>query len=95
MAYQTAGKDRWKRAASAIMGHALFDLDLGAAMGAGSGLIGSVELPIKRPLENATLARGILRDRTFTRRQLFASARPGHAGFAARAAQSRLGDGRT
>src|SRR5215831_7795591 len=54
------GKDSWKRAASAIMGRALFDLDLGAAMGAGGGLIGSAELSIKRALEMATLTRGIL-----------------------------------
>jgi SpoVK/Ycf46/Vps4 family AAA+-type ATPase len=42
------------------MGRALFDLDLGTAMGAGGGLIGSAELSIKRALEMATLTRGIL-----------------------------------
>jgi hypothetical protein len=54
------GKDSWVRAASAIMGRALFNLDLGAAMGAGGGLLGSAELSIKRALEMATLTRGIL-----------------------------------
>src|SRR5437763_6668794 len=48
------------RTDTAIMGRALFDLDLGAAMGAGGGLIGSAELSIKRALEMATLTRGIL-----------------------------------
>jgi hypothetical protein len=42
------GKDTIKKAASALLGRALLDLDLGAVMGEGGGLIGSAELSIKR-----------------------------------------------
>jgi SpoVK/Ycf46/Vps4 family AAA+-type ATPase len=54
------GKDTIKKAASALLGRALLDLDLGAVMGEGGGLIGSAELSIKRGLQIATTAKCIL-----------------------------------
>jgi hypothetical protein len=47
------GKDTIKKAASSVLGRALLDLDLGAVMGEGGGLIGSAELSIKRALQIA------------------------------------------
>jgi AAA+ superfamily predicted ATPase len=54
------GKDSLKKAASSVLGRALLDLDLGAAMGEGGGLIGSAELSIKRALQIATTAKCVL-----------------------------------
>jgi AAA+ superfamily predicted ATPase len=54
------GKDTLKKAASSVLGRALLDLDLGAAMGEGGGLIGSAELSIKRALQIATTAKCVL-----------------------------------
>lgn len=49
-----------KRAASSVLGRALLDLDLGAVMGEGGGLIGSAELSIKRALQIATTTKCVL-----------------------------------
>ncbi len=54
------GKDTWKRAASSLLGRALLDLDLGAVMGEGGGLIGSAEISIKRALQIATTTKCVL-----------------------------------
>jgi AAA+ superfamily predicted ATPase len=54
------GKDTIKKAASSVLGRALLDLDLGAIMGEGGGLIGSAELSIKRPLQIATTTKCVL-----------------------------------
>jgi AAA+ superfamily predicted ATPase len=54
------GKDTIKKAASSILGRALLDLDLGAVMGEGGGLIGSAELSIKRALQIATTTKCVL-----------------------------------
>jgi AAA+ superfamily predicted ATPase len=54
------GKDTLKRAASSVLGRALLDLDLGAVMGEGGGLIGSAELSIKRALQIATTTKCVL-----------------------------------
>src|SRR6266545_3688597 len=54
------GKDTLKKAASSVLGRALLDLDLGAAIGEGGGLIGSAELSIKRALQIATTAKCVL-----------------------------------
>jgi AAA+ superfamily predicted ATPase len=54
------GKDTIKKAASSVLGRALLDLDLGAVMGEGGGLIGSAELSIKRALQIATTTKCVL-----------------------------------
>lgn len=54
------GKDLIARAASSVLGRALLQLDLGAAMGEGGGLLGSAELSIKRALQIATTAKCVL-----------------------------------
>ena len=54
------GKDTIKKAASSVLGRALLDMDLGAIMGEGGGLIGSAELSIKRALQMATTTKCVL-----------------------------------
>ena len=54
------GKDTIARAASSVLGRALLQLDLGAVMGEGGGLLGSAELSIKRALQIATTAKCVL-----------------------------------
>ena len=54
------GKDLTKRIASAIMGRPLLDLDFGAVMGEGGGVIGSGAMAIRRALSIATTLKAIL-----------------------------------
>jgi len=54
------GKDTIKNAAPSVLGRALLDLDMGAVMGEGGGLIGSAELSIKRALQIATTTKCVL-----------------------------------
>lgn len=54
------GKDLTKRIASSILGRPLLDLDMGAVMGEGGGVIGSAAMSIKRALAIATTLKGIL-----------------------------------
>jgi hypothetical protein len=54
------GKDFTKRIASSILGRPLLDLDFGAVMGEGGGVIGSAAMSIKRALAIATTLKGIL-----------------------------------
>ena len=54
------GKDLAKRIASSILGRPLLDLDFGAVMGEGGGVIGSAAMSIKRALAIATTLKGIL-----------------------------------
>jgi AAA+ superfamily predicted ATPase len=54
------GKDLIARAASSVLGRALLQLDLGAVMGEGGGLLGSAELSIKRALQIATTTKCVL-----------------------------------
>jgi ATPase family associated with various cellular activities (AAA)/AAA+ lid domain len=54
------GKDLAKRIASSILGRPLLDLDFGAVMGEGGGVIGSAAMSIKRALSIATTLKGIL-----------------------------------
>ncbi len=54
------GKDTIARAASSVLGRALLQLDLGAVMGEGGGLLGSAEVSIKRALQIATTAKCVL-----------------------------------
>ncbi len=54
------GKDLIKKIASSILGRPLLDLDFGAVMGEGGGVIGSAAMSIKRALAIATTLKGIL-----------------------------------
>src|SRR5207247_4871416 len=54
------GKDLGKKIAAGIFGRPLLDLDLGAVMGEGGGVIGSAAMSIKRALAIATTLKGIL-----------------------------------
>jgi hypothetical protein len=54
------GKDLTKRIAAGILGRPLLDLDFGAVMGEGGGVIGSAAMSIKRALAIATTLKGIL-----------------------------------
>lgn len=54
------GKDLTKKIASSILGRPLLDLDFGAVMGEGGGVIGSAAMSIKRALAIATTLKGIL-----------------------------------
>ncbi len=54
------GKDLAKRIASSILGRPLLDLDFGAVMGEGGGVIGSAAMSVKRALAIATTLKGIL-----------------------------------
>ena len=54
------GKDLTKKIAASILGRPLLDLDFGAVMGEGGGVIGSAAMSIKRALSIATTVQGIL-----------------------------------
>lgn len=54
------GKDLTKKIAAGILGRPLLDLDFGAVMGEGGGVIGSAAMSIKRALAIATTLKGIL-----------------------------------
>jgi hypothetical protein len=54
------GKDLCKKIAAGIFGRPLLDLDLGAVMGEGGGVIGSAATSIRRALSIATTLKGIL-----------------------------------
>jgi hypothetical protein len=54
------GKDLTKKIAASILGRPLLDLDFGAVMGEGGGVIGSAALSVKRALQIATTLKGIL-----------------------------------
>ncbi|MCW5851823.1 MAG: AAA family ATPase [Anaerolineae bacterium] len=54
------GQDLTKKIASSILGRPLLDLDFGAVMGEGGGVIGSAAMSIKRALAIATTLKGIL-----------------------------------
>jgi len=54
------GKDLTKKIAASILGRPLLDLDFGAVMGEGGGVIGSAATSIKRALAIATTLKGIL-----------------------------------
>ncbi|HLI50740.1 MAG TPA: AAA family ATPase, partial [Thermomicrobiaceae bacterium] len=54
------GKDLTKKIAASILGRPLLDLDFGAVMGEGGGVIGSATTSIKRALAIATTVQGIL-----------------------------------
>jgi ATPase family associated with various cellular activities (AAA) len=54
------GKDLTKKIAASILGRPLLDLDFGAVMGEGGGVIGSGAMSIKRALAIATTLKGIL-----------------------------------
>jgi hypothetical protein len=54
------GKDLTKKIAASILGRPLLDLDFGAVMGEGGGVIGSAALSIRRALSIASTVQGIL-----------------------------------
>ena len=54
------GKDLCKKIASGIFGRPLLDLDMGAVMGEGGGVIGSAAMSIKRALGIATTLKSVL-----------------------------------
>ena len=54
------GKDLCKKVAGSVLGRALLDLDFGAVMGEGGGVIGSAAMSIRRALSIATTLKGIL-----------------------------------
>lgn len=54
------GKDLTKKIASSILGRPLLDMDFGAVMGEGGGVIGSAAMSIKRALAIATTLKGVL-----------------------------------
>ena len=54
------GKDLMKKIAASILGRPLLDLDFGAVMGEGGGVIGSAAMSVKRALAIATTVKGIL-----------------------------------
>lgn len=54
------GKDLAKKIAASILGRPLLDLDFGAVMGEGGGVIGSAAMSVKRALAIATTLKGIL-----------------------------------
>ncbi len=54
------GKDLTKKIASSILGRPLLDLEMGAVMGEGGGVIGSAAMSIKRALAIATTLKGVL-----------------------------------
>jgi SpoVK/Ycf46/Vps4 family AAA+-type ATPase len=54
------GKDLTKKIASSILGRPLLDLDFGAVMGEGGGVIGSAAMSIKRALAIATTLKAVL-----------------------------------
>ena len=54
------GKDLTKKVAASVLGRPLLDLDFGAVMGEGGGVIGSASTSIRRALSIATTLKGIL-----------------------------------
>jgi SpoVK/Ycf46/Vps4 family AAA+-type ATPase len=54
------GKDLTKKIASSILGRPLLDLDFGAVMGEGGGVIGSAAISIRRALAIATTLKAVL-----------------------------------
>ncbi len=54
------GKDLCKKIAAGIFGRPLLDLDMGAVMGEGGGVIGSAAMSIKRALAIATTLKAVL-----------------------------------
>lgn len=54
------GKDLLKKVTSSIMGKALLDLDMGAVMGEGGGIIGQAAMSIRRALRIAETLSGVL-----------------------------------
>lgn len=54
------GKDLTKKIAASILGRPLLDLDFGAVMGEGGGVIGSAAMSIKRALAIATTLKAVL-----------------------------------
>jgi len=54
------GKDLCKKIAAGIFGRPLLDLDMGAVMGEGGGVIGSAAVAIKRALAIATTLKAVL-----------------------------------
>src|SRR5579862_6277161 len=54
------GKDLTKKIAASLLGRPLLDLDFGAVMGEGGGVIGSAATSIRRALSIATTLKGIL-----------------------------------
>jgi SpoVK/Ycf46/Vps4 family AAA+-type ATPase len=54
------GKDLAKKIAAGIFGRPLLDLDMGAVMGEGGGVIGSAAMSIKRALAIATTLKAVL-----------------------------------
>lgn len=54
------GKDLCKKIASGIFGRPLLDLDMGALMGEGGGVIGSAAVAMKRALASATTLKAVL-----------------------------------
>lgn len=54
------GKDLTKKIAASMLGRPLLDLDFGAVMGEGGGVIGSAAMSVKRALAIATTLKGIL-----------------------------------
>ena len=54
------GKDLCKKIAAGIFGRPLLDLDMGAVMGEGGGVIGSAAMSIKRSLAIATTLKAVL-----------------------------------
>jgi len=54
------GKDLTKKIASSILGRPLLDLDFGAVMGEGGGVIGSAAMSIRRALAIATTLKAVL-----------------------------------
>jgi SpoVK/Ycf46/Vps4 family AAA+-type ATPase len=54
------GKDLCKKVAASVLSRPLLDLDMGAVMGEGGGVIGSAAMSIKRALSIATTLKGIL-----------------------------------
>ncbi len=54
------GKDLCKKVAASVLGRPLLDLDFGAVMGEGGGVIGAAAMSIRRALSIATTLKGIL-----------------------------------
>jgi hypothetical protein len=67
------GKDLTKKIAASILGRPLLDLDFGAVMGEGGGVIGSAAMSIKRALAIATTLKGILGISEFVRQEVAVS----------------------
>ncbi len=64
------GKDLTKKIAASLLGRPLLDLDFGAVMGEGGGVIGSAAMSVKRALAIATTLKGILGISEFVRQEV-------------------------